>query len=128
MASYVIKGYPLEIRERLKTIPSDSVVISSVTHAELLYGLAYKGNPSALSNLIREFLLRVKTLSWDVPVAITYGNLRASCTSSGIILGALDMMIAAHAVTTHSVLVTHDKAFSMIPNRILSVEDWIITD
>lgn len=125
-ASYVIKGEPLEVRERLQAIPSDSVVISSVTHAELLYGLAYKRNPAALSTLIREFLLRVKTLSWDVQVATTYGNLRASCTSSGIILGALDMMIAAHAVATHAVLVTHDKAFSLIPDGILSIEDWII--
>lgn len=125
-ASYVIKGEPLEVRKRLKAIPSNSVVISSVTHAELLYGLAYKGNPAALSTLIREFLLRVKTLSWDVQVATTYGNLRASCTSSGIILGALDMMIAAHAVATHAVLVTHDKAFSLIPDGILSIEDWII--
>ncbi len=125
MASYIIKGEPLKVRDRLEAIPSDSIVISSVTHAELLYGLAYKGNPAALSKLIREFLLRVKTLSWDVQSATTYGKLGAACRSSGIILGALDMMIAAHAAATHAVLVTHNQAFSKVPNRILEIEEWL---
>lgn len=126
MASYVIKGQPLEVRKQLVTTPSDSVVISSVTQGELLYGLARKGDPTTLANLIREFLLRVKILSWDTQAATTYGRLRASYSSAGITIGALDMMIAAHAAATNAVLVTHDKAFSMIPNGILSIEDWTV--
>jgi tRNA(fMet)-specific endonuclease VapC len=42
----------------------------------------------------------------------------------GLQLGTPDMLIAAHAVTTHSTLVTHDKAFLLIPNQSLSIEDW----
>jgi tRNA(fMet)-specific endonuclease VapC len=36
------------------------------------------------------------------------------------------MMIAAHAVATKATLVTHDKAFSLVPHGVLAVEDWII--
>ena len=125
MASYVIKGNPPEARERLAALPMDSVVVSTVTQAELLYGLARKGHPAAFANLIREFLLRVEILPWDEHAATIYGNLRASCAATGITLGALDMMIAAHAVATNATLVTHDKAFSLVPDGTLAVEDWV---
>jgi tRNA(fMet)-specific endonuclease VapC len=127
MASYVIKGQPPEVRQRLAALPMESIVISAVTQAELLYGLARKGNPAALANLIREFLLRVEVLPWDGETATVYGNLRASCVAAGITLGALDMMIAAHAVATEAVLVTHDKAFTLVPGDAPVVNDWIVS-
>ncbi|MDR1661270.1 MAG: hypothetical protein LBR95_02415 [Azoarcus sp.] len=60
----------------------------------------------------------------DCDAAMTYGDLRASCAASGVTLGALDMMIASHAVAASAILVTHDKAFRHIPGNILAVEDW----
>ncbi len=125
MASYVIKGNPPEVRERLAALPMNRILISVVTQAELLYGLARKGYPAAFSRLIKEFLLRVQVLPWDSNAATVYGDLRASCAASGVTLGALDMMIAAHAIATKSILVTHDKAFSLVPGGILAVEDWM---
>lgn len=126
MASYVIKGHPPEARQRLAAFPMESVVVSAVTQAELLYGSARKGHPVAFARLIREFLLRLEVLPWDAATATVYGDLRASCAASGITLGALDMMIAAHAVAAKATLVTHDKAFSFVPGGVLCVEDWII--
>jgi len=125
MASYIIKSHPPEIRHRLASLPMDSIFISAVTQGELLYGLARKGHPASLAKLIREFLFRVETLPWDEQAASVYGNLRASCMSVGITLGALDMMIAAHAIAANTVLVTHDKAFSLIPDGVLTIEDWV---
>lgn len=125
MVSYIIKGRPPKIRQRLASLPMDCIAISAVTQGELLYGLARKGGPAALAKLIREFLFRVETLPWDEQVASVYGNLRASCTSVGISLGALDMMIAAHAIATNTILVSHDKAFSLVPDGVLTIEDWM---
>ena len=126
MASYVIKGHPPEVRQRLAALPMGSIVVSVVTQAELLYGVARKGYPKALASLIREFLLRVEVLPWDGEAATVYGDLRSSCAASGITLGALDMMIAAHAVAAKATLVTHEQAFSLVPGGVLAVEDWII--
>lgn len=126
MASYVIKGHPPEVRQRLAALPMESVIISVVTQAELLYGLARKGHPAAFARLIREFLLRLEVLPWDAETATVHGDLRSSCAASGITLGALDMMIAAHAVAAKATLVTHDKAFSLVPDGVLAVEDWIM--
>jgi tRNA(fMet)-specific endonuclease VapC len=126
MASYIIKGHPPQARQRLAALPMESVIVSVVTQAELLCGLARKGHPAAFTSLIREFLLRVEVLPWDEDSATVYGDLRSSCAASGITLGALDMMIAAHAVAAKATLVTHDKAFSLVPGGVLAVEDWII--
>lgn len=125
MASYVIKGNPPEVRQRLAALPMNCVAVSAVTQAELYYGLARKGHPTALAKLIREFLLRVQVLPWDSDAATAYGDLRASCAASGIVIGALDMMISAHAVAAKTILVTHDNAFRLIPDNALAVEDWI---
>jgi tRNA(fMet)-specific endonuclease VapC len=124
-ASYIIKGHPAQVRERLLALPMNSVIVSAVTQAELLYGLARKNHPKAFAKLIREFLQRVQVLPWDAEIAIVYGDLRASCSACGVTLGALDMMIAAHAVATKATLVTHDKAFTLVPNGVLTVEDWV---
>jgi tRNA(fMet)-specific endonuclease VapC len=105
-------------------LPMDSVVVSAVTKAELLYGLARKGHPATLVRLIREFLLRVQVLSWDSDTATVYGDFRASCADCSITLGALDMMIAAHAIATKAVLVTRDKTFSLVSGNILVIENW----
>ncbi len=125
MVSYIIKNHPPEIRKRLSSLPITSITLSAVTQGELLYGLARKGHPTPLAKLIREFLFRVETLPWDEQAANVYGDLRASCVSVGITLGALDMMIAAHAIATNTILVTHDKAFSLVPDGVLTIEDWL---
>jgi tRNA(fMet)-specific endonuclease VapC len=127
MASYIIKGKPPEARHRLAVLPMNSITISVITQAELLYGLASKGHPAALGTLIRDFLVRVEVLPWDGRVAAVYGDLRASCAAAGIALGALDMMIAAHAVAADSVLVSHDQAFALVPGGALAIEDWLTT-
>lgn len=123
VASHVIRGDRREIIERLVALPISDVVISSITEGELLYGLAKRGYPTALSERVREFLLRVDILPWDHEVTKTYADLRAAWEAKGVTLSPLDMMIAAHAAATNATLVTRDKAFSRVPSP-LRIEDW----
>ncbi|HEX5998878.1 MAG TPA: type II toxin-antitoxin system VapC family toxin [Hyphomicrobiaceae bacterium] len=123
IASHVIKGDRPEIIKRLVSLPMEDIVISSVTEGELLYGLAKRGYPKALSERVRQFLLRVDVLPWDHDVTRTYGDLRAACEAKGVTLAPLDMMIAAHAVATDATLVTRDKAFAHVPEP-LRTDDW----
>jgi len=123
IASHVIKGDQPGISRRLVSLPMEDIVISSVTEGELLYGLAKRGYPKALSERVRQFLLRVDVLPWDHDVARTYGDLRAACEAKGVTLAPLDLMIAAHAVATDATLVTRDKAFARVPEP-LRIDDW----
>ncbi|RED27272.1 putative nucleic acid-binding protein [Rhodopseudomonas thermotolerans] len=90
---------------------------------ELLHDLAKCGYLTALSDRVREFLLRVDVLPWDHDVTKTYADLRAAYEAKGVTLAPLDMMIATHAVATDATLVTRDKTFGRVPSP-LRVEDW----
>jgi tRNA(fMet)-specific endonuclease VapC len=125
IASHIIKGDRAELATRLAALPMEEIMISAVTEAELLYGLARRNYPAALTERVRQFLLRVDVLPWDHDVTRAYADLRAGCEAKGTSLAPLDMMIAAHAVATDTILVTHDKAFSRVEAP-LKTEDWVL--
>ncbi len=122
IASDIIRGNA-KVRARLLAVPMQSVAVSAVTQAELLYGVAKRGNPVGLNTQVREFLVRVEVLAWTPEVAASYAILRAAWEQAGISLAPMDMMIAAHAVSVHATLVTRDRAFSFVPHG-LTVENW----
>ena len=123
MASYIIKGANETARKRLETVPMASVCISSVTQAELLRGVAKKPEAKQLPLIVNEFLLRVEILPWDSRAAEAWANLRTRFEKEGKALGAMDMLIAAHAASSGSILVTNDKAFYNVKTHLV-LEDW----
>lgn len=124
-AGYIIKGRPATVQTHLRHVPIATLCISSITHAELLRGVAKKPDAKHLSLAVREFLLRVETLPWDVDAAEAYAQLRTACEKEGKALGAMDMLIAAHCVAVGAVLVTNDQAFYQLENY-LKLEDWTV--
>jgi tRNA(fMet)-specific endonuclease VapC len=99
------------------------VCISSVTEAELLYGIAKSGIGEQRMRLLTWFLQLVDIHSWGREEASVYGRLRAKQEAMGKTLGPLDMQIAAHAISLGAVLVTNDKAFHQVPD-LQGVENW----
>jgi tRNA(fMet)-specific endonuclease VapC len=126
IASHVIKGDRPEIADRLASLPMTDIVVSSVTEGELFYGLAKRDYPKALSERVRQFLLRVDVLPWDHDITRTYGDLRASCEAKGVTLAPLYMMIAAHAKAADAILVTRDRAFAHVLDS-SKIDDWTKT-
>ncbi len=124
IVSHIIKANDPRILTRLASLPISNVAISSVTEAELQYGLSKCGRPPGLTARIREFLARVDVLPWDSKAAAVYGDLRTSCEAVGISLADMDMLIATHAISVAAILVTRDKAFSYIKNQLV-LEDWM---
>lgn len=122
IASYLIRDLTPPLRARLKEKAVESICISSITQAELLYGLSLKPEAATLRKAVEAFLQRHEILPWDSDAAVHYGILRASLKRSGALLGILDTMIAAHALSKNVVLVTNDNAFSRVKELI--VEDW----
>ena len=62
--------------ERLQQLSLDIICISSVTAAELFYGVA-KRNNQQLSRFLEVFLSTITILEWDTKTAEIYGTLRA---------------------------------------------------
>ena len=122
MASYVIKGTVAPVRERLLTLPMSQVGISTVTEAELRFGVAKKPEAKHLKTVVEEFLLRIEVVPWASEAAKQYASLRAVLKREGTPMGNLDLMIAAQALATDAILVTHDQVFQRV--RRLKTEDW----
>lgn len=121
IVSYLIKGDRAACA-RLLAVPIHNVVVSVVTEAELLFGVAKRGNPVELQAKVSAFLERAAVLPWTSPVAQTYARLRADLERKGMVLAPLDRMIGAHAVSVGAILVTRDQVFGQIPD--LQVERW----
>ena len=122
-ASYIIKGEPAVVRERLLNVAMSSVCVSAITEAELLRGVAKKPEAKHLPVVVKEFLLRVDILPWDSDAADAYAQLRTACENEGKPLGAMDMLIAAHSVAVGTILITNDKAFYNVEHHLL-LQDW----
>lgn len=124
--SHIMQGRDGELLARLTTLPVGQAVLSSVTLAELEYGLHRKGQPPRLRNALTQVLLRMDVLPWDEDVATCYGEFCATLETQGINLSDFDMMIAAHAVVVNATLVSRDKAFAQVAsvNPRLKLEIW----
>ena len=124
LISHIMQGRDNDLLNRLTNVAVGQVAMSSVTLAELEYGLHRRGQPSRLRNALTQVLLRIDVLPWDEQAAVGYGELCNNLESKGINLSDFDMMIAAHAASVKSTLVSRDKAFSQIPTDCLSLEIW----
>jgi len=122
--SYILKGRSPATRARmLSLLPGEVACISSVTEAELLYGIAKSGIGEQRMRLLSWFLQLVAIHPWGREEAAVYGRLRAKQEAMGKTLGPLDMQIAAHAISLGAVLITNDKAFHQVPD-LPGIENW----
>ncbi|QEH48053.1 type II toxin-antitoxin system VapC family toxin [Aggregatibacter actinomycetemcomitans] len=119
--SYFFRQVPV-IVNRLNVAGYTQICVSSVTAAELIYGIEKRQNRQ-LRESVTLFLDTVPVYEWDLSVAITYGKLRNKMEINGRIMGDLDLMIASHALHLEHTLITNDKAFFMVPG--LDVENWL---
>ncbi|MGB4584000.1 MAG: type II toxin-antitoxin system VapC family toxin [Rhodoferax sp.] len=127
VVSHIMQGRDTDLLARLTQLPVGQVVMSSVTLAELEYGLQRKGQPVRLRNALVQVLLRMDVLPWDENVATCYGELCATLEVQGISLSDFDMMIAAHALALKVTLVSRDQAFAQVAtgvNQRLRLEVW----
>ena len=121
VASALLKGHS-RVVVRLKAETPGRICLSVVTEAELLYGVAKRPEARKLHAAVDELLAAIEILAWDSETARRYGAIRAELERRGKPLGALDLLIAAHAVVHDAVLVTNDRAFGAVPG--LRLEDW----
>jgi tRNA(fMet)-specific endonuclease VapC len=121
--SYLLQGRTPVLDAHVTAVAPKSLCISAVTRGELLYGLALKDGAHRLAQLIDQFLVRVRCLSWDETAATQFAFIAAQLHKAGTQIGSMDAMIAGHALAAGAVLVTNnERHFARVPG--LSVENW----
>ena len=123
--SYIMKrSHPLVLK-RLQSVPVSDVCMSVVTRAELLYGVEVSPRRAQDSAALAAFLPYVDAVALDEDAALHYAEIRADLKRRGVMIGANDLFIAAHARALGLTLVTNNTAeFERVSN--LATENWTI--
>jgi len=122
---YIINARPAAVLQRFRQYRMGDIGLCSVVAAELAYGVAKSGS---LRNrqALEMFLAPLTVLPFDEAALWVYGDLRAELERQGTPIGALDTMIAAHALSQQSPLVTNNTAeFARVPG--LQLDNWVQT-
>ncbi|MEK6764597.1 MAG: type II toxin-antitoxin system VapC family toxin [Nitrospirota bacterium] len=110
-------GYP-------KAEAVDDIGISSVTVAELEYGASKSRHPTKNRLALDQFISPLDVAAFDRDAATAYGRLRANLEQKGTPIGAMDLLIAAHALSLRVRLITNNaREFRRVPG--LRIENWV---
>jgi tRNA(fMet)-specific endonuclease VapC len=121
---YVINKKPAAAVRKIRSQRPDEVGISTITIAELEYGVARSGHPDQNRVALMEFLLPFAVLDFDQSASSHYGQIRASLESAGTPIGPMDLLLAAQARSRSLVLVTNnEKEFKRVEG--LRIENWV---
>lgn len=119
---YIINAKPPEVLARFHQFRLGEIGLSSVVAAELAYCVAKSGSERN-HRALEMFLAPLDLMPFDEPAIWAYGELRADLERRGQPIGALDTMIAAHALSLNAVLVTNNtREFSRVAG--LQLENW----
>lgn len=120
---YVMNNRPEQVLERFKDALDSGLCISSITLAELEYGMQHSSNPAKNEQALLRFLAPISILPFGPAAASEYGAIRAKLQAAGKPIGPLDMLIAAHAKSEEMVLVTNNvQEFARVEG--LEIENW----
>jgi tRNA(fMet)-specific endonuclease VapC len=121
---YVIKKKPVQALHQFSAYSVGELGVSAITAAELWYGAEKSQRPQENREALAQFLLPLVLVAFDDRAAMVYGEIRAALEGAGKLIGPMDMLIAAQAVSLGVVLVTNDVTeFSRVPG--LVVENWV---
>jgi len=120
---YIMNQRPPAVIEKFKKFKPGEIGISTVTISELQYGIAKSHHRDRNQKRLEEFATPFEILPYDEAAARIYGDIRFYLEKRGLVIGPLDLLIAAHALSQDLILVTNnDREFKRLNN--LKVENW----
>lgn len=121
---YIMNNHPHEVFERFRNIGVGAIGISSITVSELYYGACKSSKIKQNIKRVEEFLYPFEILPYDESASREYGKIRSYLEKNGQIIGPLDLLIAAHAISRNLTIITNNtKEFKRIES--LQVENWV---
>lgn len=120
---FLIKRQPGTVLLHLKRCLPGEVGISSITLAELQFGVAKSQRVRENREALEEFTVPLEVTPFDKDAAARYGEIRAQLERAGTPIGSMNMLIGAHALSLGATLVTNNLGeFRRIKK--LKVIDW----
>jgi len=120
----VMKGRPA-VQSKISSIDPAEIGISSIVLAELAYGVWKSSQKERNTQALTDFCSICSVWDWPAAAADTYGEIRGFLEQQGRIIGANDLLIAAHTKYLNAVLITNNTCeFNRISG--LPIEDWTL--
>jgi len=124
ISSYIMKRTFDTVLRRLETVAPSEVCISAITKCELLYGVEVSPRKAQDQAALELFLRYMPVEDFPGEAALEYGRVRADLKLRGEMIGANDLLIAAHAHCLGLTLVTNNtREFGRV--RGLKLENWV---
>jgi tRNA(fMet)-specific endonuclease VapC len=124
ICSYILRRHPASMIERFATLERDQVWLSAIVAAELRFGAA-KLASARFSAAVEAWLAGFDVRPWPLEATHFFAQLRTTLERLGKPVGAMDMLIAAHAMAEDSAIITNNaREFQGVPG--LAVEEWAI--
>ena len=121
---HLIRHRPQQLLNRFERTPVGDIGISAITLAELEYGAAKSSRPDRNRSALRAFIAPLEIAPFGQAENAPYGRIRALLEQKGRIIGAMDLLIAAHAISLGVQLITNNEAeFKRVPG--LRVANWM---
>lgn len=120
---YLIQQRPPHVVERFRQLSVGDVVISTITLAVLRHGIECQAELKPVAEHALVLLLQqIPAMPFEAGAAVSYGVIAAAMRDRK--RDALDRLIAAHAISLNTILVTNNEAdFKNYPG--LAVENWV---
>ena len=121
---YIMNKHPPQVIQKFREMGAGNVCISSITVSELQYGACESKQVKKNMKRLEEFLSPFEILPYDESASIYYGRIRSYLEKEGSVIGPLDMLIAAHALSEELILITNNEnEFKRV--KTLRIENWV---
>ena len=122
--AYAKNNRPEKVLARFQQYKLEDLCISAITLAELEYGVCNSSKPEQNRLALMAFLSGIEIVPFDANAAREYGTIRHYLKIRGELIGANDLLIAAHAKSLGLVLITNNtKEFERVEG--LKIENWV---
>jgi tRNA(fMet)-specific endonuclease VapC len=123
IVSELVRSPGGRVASQIAEVGAEAVATSIIVACELRFGAAKKAS-ARIAQRVEGVLTRLPVLPFEADMDRHYATVRCELERRGATIGALDMLIAAHALTLDAVLVTDNvREFERVEG--LRVENWL---
>ena len=122
--AFILRRSSQALLERIQAVPLCQQAVSTITLAELLYGVQVSSRKKANQVAVELLIRHVAVLDWPREAAEHYAEIRADLKKRGQLIGSNVLLIAAHARCIGAIVVTNNvKDFGRVKG--IRVENWM---
>ncbi len=121
---FLLRGRAHTVAQRLRDLRADQVGTTAITAAELWYGALRSAKSDDNLSRVQQFLAPIVRVPFDNRAAAHFARIKAALAAEGQLIGPMDLLIAATALSVNATLVTNNGGeYRRVPG--LRIENWM---